>query len=124
MGETFQSLDIQKKKNELRCHGRHHTVILSPHSGGCCLQCKCGGRKGKCCHVPYYIRDPNTMEKLDGHEHGSVAAIDDLWAGVAKECCNLDNYTIRFPRNATPEQKATLFGSVFLLEMIMYEVDG
>lgn len=74
--------------------------------------------------MPYYIRNPKTMEKLPGDEPGSEAAIEDLWAGLAKECCQLDNYTIRFPKGATPEEKATLFGSVFLLEMTMYEADG
>lgn len=29
--------------------------------GGCCVMCRCGGPKGKCCKVPYIIRDPNTV---------------------------------------------------------------
>jgi hypothetical protein len=35
---------------------------------GCCVKCKCDGQKGKCFRVPFYIRDPQTMEPIDSRE--------------------------------------------------------
>jgi hypothetical protein len=32
---------------------------------GCCVKCKCDGQKGKCFRVPFYIRDPQTMDPID-----------------------------------------------------------
>jgi hypothetical protein len=31
--------------------------------GGCCVMCRCGGKGsgGKCCRIPYIVRDPNTV---------------------------------------------------------------
>jgi len=87
---------------------------------GCCILCKCGGPGGRCLHVPYYIRDPVSFEKLKS-KTGEDAAIDDLWEGVKKACCNRNNYAVAFPQGITPEMKATILGAVFLLEMAEYE---
>ncbi|CAD7970460.1 unnamed protein product [Amoebophrya sp. A25] len=88
--------------------------------GGCCVLCECGGKKGRCLAVPFYIRHPKSMDKLPGDEPGSIAQINNLWSGI-KECCNRQNYAVRFPQNASPEQKATLVGSVFLIDMVNFE---
>lgn len=83
---------------------------------GMCVRCKCGEEKGKCCHVPFYIRDPHTHEPIED------AQIVDLWAGFKHECCTRKNvYGIKFPSNATPQQKATLIGAALLLDITIVE---
>merc|ERR1712146_730020 len=31
---------------------------------GLCVQCRCDGKKGKCCRVPFVIRDPVSNEPM------------------------------------------------------------
>eukprot|EP00238_Polyblepharides_amylifera_P013325 CAMPEP_0196582096 /NCGR_PEP_ID=MMETSP1081-20130531/37462_1 /TAXON_ID=36882 /ORGANISM="Pyramimonas amylifera, Strain CCMP720" /LENGTH=272 /DNA_ID=CAMNT_0041902573 /DNA_START=114 /DNA_END=932 /DNA_ORIENTATION=- len=82
--------------------------------GGCCVQCKCGTTKGL--RVPFYIRDPTTIEKVDD------AVITDLWTGFKKECCTMQNsYKLKFPTTAPENVKATLMGSTLLIDITMYE---
>ena len=76
--------------------------------GGCCVRCKCDGVKGKCFRVPFYIRDPETMEAHDGGE----AAITDLWAGLKNECCFKKNiYSVNWPDKSNRAMRSTLIGS-------------
>lgn len=91
--------------------------------GGCCVQLKCG-KGAKCCHEPYYIRDPKSKDqKLKAH--GGDAEITELWDGLKKECCTLKNtFSLDFPNGATPEMKKTLIGSVLLLDMTYFEGGG
>lgn len=86
--------------------------------GGCCVECKCDGTKGKCCRVPYYIRD-------DQYEKIADAEIVDLWAGFKNECCTRKNiYGVKFPPNATKDQKATLVGTTLLIDIAIVEQEG
>eukprot|EP00391_Amoebophrya_sp_Ameob2_P001223 CAMPEP_0179004686 /NCGR_PEP_ID=MMETSP0795-20121207/13455_1 /TAXON_ID=88552 /ORGANISM="Amoebophrya sp., Strain Ameob2" /LENGTH=319 /DNA_ID=CAMNT_0020699001 /DNA_START=273 /DNA_END=1232 /DNA_ORIENTATION=- len=91
--------------------------------GDCCTACEGSGPKGRCMAIPFYIRDPKSMQKLPGAEPGSVAAVNNLWSGV-RECVNRQNYALRFPAAATPNQKATLVGSNVLIEMLHFEHEG
>lgn len=60
---------------------------------GCCVRCRCGGKKGKCLCVPFLIRSPKAP-----FNHVGDAIIGDLWAGLAHECCTKKNmYDIKFP---------------------------
>jgi len=92
--------------------------------GGVCVKCQFQGGKGRCCAVPFYIRKPTPdmqgeYEKLNGLK--GKAEIVNFWSGGAKECCQRQNYALKYPQNATLHEKATLMGSVFLIEMLEFE---
>lgn len=92
--------------------------------GGCCVMCRCGGPKGKCCKVPYIIRDPNTFEPIKGNAGQKKAQTTRLFSGWANECCTKRNaYHLVFPDDATPELKTTLIGSTILMDVQMEEQD-
>ena len=85
---------------------------------GCCIRPRCGGPKGKCCRVPFLIRDPSTMEQIED------AAIVDLWAGFKNEFCTKKNiYALKWPSDTKREMRATLIGTTLLLDMAFYEQD-
>ena len=89
--------------------------------GGCCVRCKCDGVKGKCFRVPFYIRDPETMEAHDGGE----AAITDLWAGLKNECCFKKNiYSVNWPDKSNRAMRSTLIGSALLIDVALFEQEG
>lgn len=101
--------------------------------GGCCVKCTCAGgcTKGRCFAIPYYIREPTApYDYIEGAKStedpkGKIpnrAEITNLWSGH-KELCNRQNYALRFPGSATPQQKATLMGSVILIEVAEHEQD-
>ena len=50
--------DIYDGSGEKKYRLRPDTCI-----GGCCVMCRCGGKGsgGKCCRLPYIVRDPNTV---------------------------------------------------------------
>ena len=43
--------------------------------GGCCIMCRCGGEGGKCCRVPFIVRDPHTVSYILYLEGCSVSAL-------------------------------------------------
>jgi len=109
----FDVLDANGAK---KFHIRPDTCFL-----GCCVQCRCDGSKGKCCRVPFYLRNPQTKEIL-GAAGAEKAQIDNLWAGWKNECCTKkDAYHVGFPSNLTPEEKLLVTGSALLLDMAMFE---
>ena len=85
--------------------------------GGCCIECQCGGNGGRCCRVPFHIRDPETKEPIDD------SMILWLWPGIKKACCQRNNYAVKFPKQASLEMRKTLMGSVILMDMALFEVD-
>mmetsp|Transcript_26802 Transcript_26802/g.62115 ORF Transcript_26802/g.62115 Transcript_26802/m.62115 type:complete len:269 (+) Transcript_26802:93-899(+) len=92
---------------------------------GCCVRCRCGGKKGKCLRVPFLIRSPEAPFNQVGD-----AIIGDLWAGLAHECCTKKNmYEIKFPTDG-PMQKnpeavmATIIGAALLIDITTFEQDG
>lgn len=87
--------------------------------------CRCGGKKGKCCRVPYIIRDPATGKAITSNKEGQKAEVTDLWSGLVNTCCNLRNvYHLSFPQGASEEEKMTLIGSTILIDVVSYERSG
>lgn len=89
---------------------------------GCCVQCRCDGKKGKCFRVPFYLRDPNTFDQLATAFDRIKAQVDVLWAGWKHECCTKKNaYHIVFPMDITTDQKLVIMGSNLLVDITMFE---
>lgn len=88
--------------------------------GGMCPKCICGGEKGRCCAMPFFIRRPKPPFEPVPAEDGTDAQIINLWSGK-KECCMRQNYGLKFPKDATPDTRATLVGSTLLVEMLHFE---
>lgn len=92
---------------------------------GCCVQCRCNGGRGKCCRVPFIVRDPRTLAplKTDGNE--DKAQVDALWTGWANECCALKNaYHLAFPESIPAEEKLLLIGSAILIDVTVFEQES
>lgn len=84
---------------------------------GCCVKCRCGGQGGKCCRLPFVIRDPVTENPV-----GNEAAITDLWTGFQRECCSRRHaYSIKFPPGAKPDVQKTLMGMALLIDLAIFE---
>ena len=97
--------------------------------GGMCVVCRCDGDKGKCCRIPFVLRDPTTLEPipsgatLDGK--GINSGVENLWSGWKNECCSQKNaYHVTFPANMTAKEKAVLMGSSLLVDVTMFEQDN
>jgi len=108
---------------------------------GLCPRPRCGGTKGKCCRLPFLIRDPVTLEPLeaststrDGEE---TAQITQLWSGLANEVCfKRHAYHVAFPTSSpsrttgsgtlsscSVEDKLVLIGSAVLIDVALFESD-
>lgn len=52
----------------------------------------------------------------------NVGKIQKKWSGLFKELyTDADNFGVEFPANATPTQKAILFGATFLIDFMYFE---
>ncbi len=90
--------------------------------GGMCVQCRCGGGGGKCCRVPFVVRNPDTLEPVATKGNASVSQVDALWTGWANECCRLKNaYHLAFPDGATAQEKLILTGASILIDTTVFE---
>lgn len=96
--------------------------------GGLCIMCRCDGDNGKCCRVPFILRDPDTLEPvlsgaaLNGKPLSSM--VDTLWSGWKNECCSQKNaYHVTFPKDISAEEKAILMGSTILVDVSIFEVN-
>jgi len=90
----------------------------------CCPVCECGSRGGNCLYLPFYIRNPETKEKLPGGagSKGLPAQIRNLWSGMRKECCtSADHYFVVFPENTSSAVKGSLIGATALLDYTVFE---
>ena len=81
-------LALKDKSGEERYRIRPDTCV-----GGACVRCRCGGEKGRCCRLPWVIRDPHTHEavagstlKRFGPQVDNKAQITKLWTGIRREC--------------------------------------
>jgi hypothetical protein len=107
--------------------------LLRPDTcvGGLCVQCRIGGKQGKCCRLPFLVRDPltklpiNSASTADGEE---TAQVTQLWSGLANELCfRRHAYHIAFPRNDTAghecstEEKLVLIGASILVDVALFE---
>lgn len=92
--------------------------------GGCCVKCGGCGKGSKFFYVPYYIRDPTTLDKIPGGPggKGESAQIKKVWSGMKKECCTTaDNFFVIFPEATTTVTKANLLGATILVDFTQYE---
>ncbi|MCB0359182.1 MAG: hypothetical protein KDD44_06090 [Bdellovibrionales bacterium] len=65
---------------------------------------------------------PWTFYILRGEER--VGKITKKWSGFVKEALtSADNFAIEFPHDASPEDRAILFGAVFLIDFAYFEND-
>jgi len=89
--------------------------------GGFCIKFECG--KGKCGTLPFYFWDPATGEQIfNKADEEFPPQIRMLRTSMAKACCTqANNYAIKFPKDATPEQKAGLLGLTFLVDTAFFE---
>lgn len=85
---------------------------------GMCVSCTCSGNKGRCCALPFKVRDPKTMQPIGDAE------LVELWSGLKKECCMRNNYTLKYPDVPVPDPatKATFIGLSLLVDMTFFEV--
>ena len=116
--------DILDATGTIKYKLRPDTCLL-----GMCVKFRWGGKKGKCCRVPFLLRHPDTHEPMvSGATGGGVAGqvvnamIEILWTGWTNECCSSKNvYHVTFPTTIPPEEKAVLIGSTLLVDVTMFE---
>lgn len=93
--------------------------------GGLCVMCRCGGKGGKCCRVPFIVRDPITFSPIKGNVGQENAQVTELWSGLKNECCTQrTSYHLVFPDDAPAEDKLTLIGSSILIDIVYVEQDN
>lgn len=115
--------DISDASGKKLYHLRPDTCVV-----GICPKCRCDGDKGKCCRIPYILRDPETFDPIPS---GATLAgqtldsmIDVLWAGWKNECCSQKNaYHVTFPNAISAQEKAVLMGSTILVDVTIFEVE-
>eukprot|EP01029_Cantina_marsupialis_P017215 TRINITY_DN3863_c0_g2_i1.p1 TRINITY_DN3863_c0_g2~~TRINITY_DN3863_c0_g2_i1.p1 ORF type:complete len:348 (-),score=43.58 TRINITY_DN3863_c0_g2_i1:750-1793(-) len=77
-----------------------------------CCRCPCDPFK----NVEFEIRNVENTE--------TVGLISKRWNGCGKEfCTDSDDFTIDFPRDATPKQKMFIFAAVILLDFMHFECE-
>lgn len=110
--------DVLDRNNQIVYHLRPDTCIA-----GCCVMPRVGGSGGKCCRVPFLIRNPQTKEPLtQPNVQEGKAQVTMLWSGFKNECCSQKNaYHLVFPQGATDEIKAVLIGSTILIDVQLNE---
>ena len=104
----------------------HVQYLLRPDTCVCglCVMPRCGGRRGKCCRVPYLIRHPITQQPVYAKVQEGTGQITFLWSGWMNELCfNRHAYQIAFPHQATQEERLVLIGSSILVDVALYEHD-
>lgn len=82
---------------------------------GCCMKCVIGQAGGRCCSIPFKLRDPITREPV------ADAEVTELWAGIKKACCQRNNFAIKFPPNASDAVKSTILGLGLLIDITIFE---
>ena len=122
--------------------------LLRPDTcwAGLCMMPRCGGRQGKCCRLPFLIRDPITGDPIKIHSSSTAdgednAQITQLWSGLANELCfRRHAYHVAFPdqhNNAingrrpsgstsaddscSVEDKLVLIGASILVDVALFE---
>lgn len=85
--------------------------------GGVCIDC-CA--EGCCnCKIPFYIYEAGQKDRARGKEIGKIIK---LWRGLGTEMfSDADTFSVEFPANATAPQKARVFGTTFLINMVFFE---
>lgn len=114
----YDILDASGKKVY---HLRPNTCVF-----GMCPECRCDGNKGKCCRIPFIVRDPSTLEPISSgttlNGKNVESMVDVLWSGWKNECCSMKNaYHVTFPNQASSAEKAVLVGSTLLVDVTVFE---
>jgi len=116
---------------------RQPKFLLRPDTcwGGVCVRPRCGGRSGKCCRLPFLVRDPYTKVPLGASQNTTdgedYAQVTQLWSGLANEVCfKRHAYHIAFPARSSAasnycskEDKLVLIGSSILIDVALFEKD-
>ena len=72
--------------------------------------------------MPFYIRDPETMEALPGKGADGKAQIRKVWSGMKKECCTTaDNFFLIFPEGSSVADKVNIIGATMLIDFTQFE---
>mmetsp|Transcript_6907 Transcript_6907/g.14663 ORF Transcript_6907/g.14663 Transcript_6907/m.14663 type:complete len:318 (-) Transcript_6907:201-1154(-) len=140
LGETKYVCDACPFVPKFLVLDKHRTpkYLLRPDTCwmGLCIRPTCGGQGGKCCRLPFVLRDPDTLVPLaatlarDGEEQAQVTQ---LWTGLANEVCFQRNaYHVAFPPRSTSastlscsvEDKLVLIGSSILIDVGLFENDN
>lgn len=106
---------------------RNPKFLLRPDTcwGGVCIRPRCGGQQGKCCRLPFLVRDPLTKEPIAGGETAdgeTNAQVTQLWSGLANEVCfRRHAYHVAFPSRCEASDKLVLIGSAVLLDVALFE---
>ena len=120
--------------DECLCVPKFH--VLSPNGSvryllrpdtccaGLCVMPRCGGQKGKCCRVPFLVREPITGEAVHTNVAEGKAQITSLWSGFFNEVFfKRRAYHVAFPADASPGERVVLMGSALLVDVALYEQD-
>jgi len=92
---------------------------------GLCMVPRFGGRGGKCCRLPFLVRDPYTFQPKLSNTHEGKAQVTELWSGLVNEVCfKRHAYHVAFPSDATVEDKLVLIGSSILVDVAFFEQDS
>jgi len=103
-------LNVWDERDTLRYTmvGENMCCRCSLCSGACCWCIKC------CPDFTFSIRDG-----VSGHEEGTVTK---KFSGVGKELfTNADNYKMKFPPNASPNDRALLVSASVLIDYLYFE---
>jgi hypothetical protein len=72
--------------------------------------------QGPCCTCDLW---PKFNISRNAHVNGEIQKV---WGGLHRECCtNADIFQVRFPPDATPQEKAALLGATFLIDYNYFE---
>jgi hypothetical protein len=83
--------------------------------GGMCVNCCAEGTK---CRIPFYVFPPGAKPD-NGNKIGFITKV---WSGFTNELfTDADTFEVKFPEDATSDQKARLLGATFLLNQLYFE---
>lgn len=91
---------------------------------GMCVLPRCNGNGGKCCRLPFLVRDPRTYEPITSNIHEGRAQVTELWSGLINEALlKRHAYHVAFPVDASADEKLVLVGSSILVDVAYFERD-
>ena len=101
-----------------RADGAAEYMVAMPTCfGGACVNIFA---EGLCnCRVPIYIYPPGTT---DFGTDNKIGYITKVWSGFGTELfTDADKFEVEFPPGATPDSKARILGTLFLMNQLFFE---